>query len=376
MLFGFLIFFQRKEISNELIDESQNKIQFSSEQLKQNISDLLDTTKSNRNIVHIGDSHIQIGEFSKGIKTELANQTAIQESWFFPAGINEELYHPIFKILIPKRGLKYESVRNDQKTLNLGITGRTFQLEKKKNILFCTSKTPFIKLEFLHLKNQHFEFELNNKICNSKITNPVDEHYAITEIGLKKPILNLKLVLKNKSNSTCEFYALRINHDSKNLSYSNFGVSGACFHDFINSNAWQNQLKALRPKLLIVTLGTNDSYKKDFDSIQFKSEIEFFTHQIKETSPNTSLILMSAPDTKFKQQTPLNLKFINQFIQRHCKQNNIAFWDWHKIMGGENSMINWEKQKMSSGDFLHFSSAGYQLFGRNFVKALLGVLNT
>ena len=54
-------------------------------------------------------------------------------------------------------------------------------------------------------------------------------------------------------------------------------------------------------------------------------------------------------------------------------QNDVAYWDLYRMMGGANSMSQWVRHKpaYAGGDYIHFTSAGAQVVGETFARSLL-----
>ena len=45
-------------------------------------------------------------------------------------------------------------------------------------------------------------------------------------------------------------------------------------------------------------------------------------------------------------------------LKNVCLENNIAFFDMYRAMGGRNSMIQWAKNGLASKDYIHFNRKG------------------
>lgn len=377
--FAFIsLCFQKSEDIDTLIQKEYNKIEFVSDQLKENLAYLKTNESTDKSIIHIGDSHVQIGSLYQGIKETLkSNNININEGWFYPAGLQKDYYHPFFNVTNQSNPFIVESIKAKEPQFEVGITGRTFRMSAEKNVFSCSSIRSINTIEFLHKNTKEIKIVFGKRLrfnCKAQVeTKEISPEYAVTSITFKKPTSDFKLTFENKTEKLTEFYAVRVNHLDADVSYSNFGVSGSTYKDFLSSALWQKQLIALKPTIIFITLGTNDSYVKNLDTLKFKTDLENFTQTVKTLLPRTTCVFMSAPDTKFKQNYPPSLAFVNRTIYEHCKSNNLAFWNWNAVMGGYDSMQKWENNKFSSGDWLHFSSFGYQTFGKYFVEALFDV---
>ena len=54
-------------------------------------------------------------------------------------------------------------------------------------------------------------------------------------------------------------------------------------------------------------------------------------------------------------------------------RNDAAYWDLYRMMGGENSMVQWVKHNppLAGPDYIHFTPAGAQKVGETFTQSLL-----
>jgi hypothetical protein len=54
-------------------------------------------------------------------------------------------------------------------------------------------------------------------------------------------------------------------------------------------------------------------------------------------------------------------------------RNEAAYWDLYRMMGGENSMVQWVKHNppLAGSDYIHFTPAGAQKVGETLTRSLL-----
>lgn len=367
ILFLFSFSFVLVESQDDGLNFEENKIDFRNENFEKIINKL--KNKEKIEILHIGDSHIQMGEFSKGIINRLLDDSIkMNKGWFLPNLVFPDLYlnKELTKSSVVFSG---EDIRSFSHHL-VGITGRSFTTKNEKFKLNFNFQNKLSSFEILLEDKDDFELLASKK---SKISSlKIGSSEKIT-LNFKREIKNFKLKFQKAKNPNYCFYAFRgdFSNQKNTSSYSNFGVSGAKFTDFFYSNRFYSQLELIKADLIFLTLGTNDSYSKSFNLEEFSKQLVYFIRKIKEVSPQTELVFMSAPDTKFNGEKPSNLKAINREIEKICQAENVAFWNWFKIMGGENSILIWDKKQLSDKDLLHFSSKGYHLLGKLFAEALI-----
>lgn len=361
---------------HELIQMEHNEIRFETE----NLNSLRQRLKLNQSqeIIHIGDSHIQMGDFSVGfLKILQENNISANQGWIFPSGIFSDLFSSEFRVKKQSQAFETQNIRNNTSSNSLGISGRSFLLHSAQNVIYIKSKNPILTLELLHDNSENVYITPGNgkQKCfkNVSILHEIQSKYTITNLFFQNGVKNFSLNFQKKSEQPIAFYGVRLNHQENKVNYSNFGVSGATFEHFWNAPQLYDQLEVLHPTLIFVTLGTNDSYLSNLDTIAFKTRLSTFTRSVRERLPKAEMIFMTAPDTRYTGTYPPALDFINRTMRNHCKEQQIAFWDWHALMGGKNSMEKWQTNGFTAGDNLHFSPIAYQFFGKLFAKALLEI---
>jgi lysophospholipase L1-like esterase len=370
LLLGIAAILFGKQENKTFVYSEFNTIDFADEQLVANIAKL---KTSSLPIYHIGDSHIQIGEFSKALLSTLKNNNIeIEKGWFLPNIIFPELKYLNCELTCVNREFISNNLNDDKQNLELGITGRTFSFTSRKITLNFNFKKDVSEIKILHQ-------DLPLSIISSKrsiiTTKKLSSGTALTSIKFEKNVKKVRLKFFKENNNTVEFYGLQyLNEKTPNCStYSNFGVSGERISQLLDAKQLLPQIESLEPGLFIFTLGTNDSYAEDFDGGKLRTNLSQFIIKIKEKSPSSSIIIMSVPDTFYQGKRPNNLENVNEIMLSICREYHVGFWDWYSIMGGINSIHEWKENKLVDDDLLHFNSNGYKIFGKLFTEALLRI---
>lgn len=312
----------------------------------------------NFDIVHIGDSHIEMAAFTTGMLAIFKQHGShFQEGWFLP---------PFgFETICQKKDYyRLIDIKRNQE-IN-GLTGRHILLSTGEKRISLRRQNDIRELAFilestekpLKVKCQDREYHLNHGSSGLRVE----------QLKIDKKTKEVNLRFKLASKETAILYGIKINKPKK--TYSNFGVSASTFDEFFSAAKLEKQIALLQPNLIVVSLGTNDSYSPNYDSITFTRRLIHF-QQILSKFKETKAVFMTVPDTYFELKNPPHLEQINRILRRFCREQKIALWDWNAIMGGKGSMILWEKSRFSNGDYLHFSKPVYQKFGVLFGEALL-----
>jgi lysophospholipase L1-like esterase len=88
--------------------------------------------------------------------------------------------------------------------------------------------------------------------------------------------------------------------------------------------------------------------------------------------PNCTFLLTGPGDAnkKYKYKNKNNGK-ASKALENYAKENNIAFYDLQKVMGGFGAINKWFYKGLTSKDKLHLNRAGYELQGLLLYEALM-----
>jgi len=244
-------------------------------------------------------------------------------------------YHVSLKALKKANGLKSDMIR-DGKVLSIPTIGT-----QSKTI----TKTEYIPLDLkaATYTNDYFS------------TAPLDKIVVVPNQEINEFALN-GLVLEN---------------DNSGVLYHSIGVNGAKASDFNKFPLFYEQLPALHPDLVIVSLGTNESFDK-------QSGTQYFTHliqminRIKEHNPGVCVLVMTSPPSV------LHRKFKNTYIEKYAElieenahDNNYAVWNLLDVFGGNKAINRNTAKGYMARDKVHYTKAGYEEQAALFFNAFM-----
>lgn len=335
------------------------------------LNNLSNSQDSIFSVLHIGDSHVEIGQFSGEIKRQLEKKYGKSEdAWMFPYQFFNNQSQKVFPVDTTGTW-KRASIKFPNETKPVGVTGLGFYLSSETGTLTFRSNTFFpeiTKISFLHYYDGN---PLPVKLPKGKLhTHVISKNTAITEITFSSS--EKEYVLEFTKSDNLLVYAIKLNsHPKRGIAYHKFGVAGSTLQQFVeNTPLFMEQIRALKPNLLIVSLGTNDSYIDTLNEQKLLQEVRMFTEKLSRYSSKTTILFTTAPDTKYDDRRPQRLTEINRIIRTIAIENpSIAMWDLHQIMGGDGSVDGWIKKNYLIFDHLHFTTAGYKLQGELFMEA-------
>lgn len=154
------------------------------------------------------------------------------------------------------------------------------------------------------------------------------------------------------------------------------GSSGTVFHK-IDKKLLSESYKAMNVKLLILQYGGNLVPGMNASTEKWTKKI--ITRQIKilkEAYPEADILFIGPADmckqVNGKLQSYPGLNRTIKILREIALEEGLAYWDMHRVMGGNQSMINWVKRKPPLGfsDYIHFTRAGANHMGELFSSSL------
>lgn len=154
------------------------------------------------------------------------------------------------------------------------------------------------------------------------------------------------------------------------------GSSGTVFHK-MDGTLLKSSYEAMNVKLLILQYGgnlvpgmkaENEAWARKIISRQIKT--------LQDLYPEADIVFIGPADMckriNGKLQSYPGLERTIRLLKEIAKEYGLAYWDMHRVMGGNESMIDWVKQTPALGfsDYVHFTRAGAAHMGDLFSSAL------
>ncbi|RUT70327.1 LysM peptidoglycan-binding domain-containing protein [Flavobacterium cupreum] len=191
-------------------------------------------------------------------------------------------------------------------------------------------------------------------------------HYYNSEKALDRIYL-----IPNKSASEFELNGLVLEKDTPGITYSGIGVNGAKFSDYNKYPLFFEQLKALKPDLLIFSLGTNESYD-NMEASAYIRQLQEFISNLKEQKIDVPIIVMTPPPSLHRKRKPnIYVKEYAERINSVAEKDDFAVWDLYDEFGGLNGVRTLRAEGLIGPDFVHYSKKGYEKQGKLFTEAFL-----
>ena len=159
-----------------------------------------------------------------------------------------------------------------------------------------------------------------------------------------------------------EVVAGELESEVEGVEFSYWGKNGARFETFNNNPEYMNKIYSADPDILIVHLGTNDSYSKDFKRDRFVSNITKFYDNVVSRLPDCKIIFVTPFVNRLKTGKEANES------ATQCSDAIVDFASSHEncYVANNNSdygMVFIEDPDLIARDYVHLSSEGYEALG-------------
>lgn len=333
------------------------------------------------NIIHIGGSHIQTDVYSHQVRKKLQNlQPGMNggRGLVFPISVTGSNNPRNYSVSWTGR---WQHCRNTQRNLicNYGLTGMMAVTNDTLATITISNRDSEHKYNTTLLRVFHFDPALAYSVGlaseDAWLVNTITEYPAgYTEIKLNAPVdtFTLEFFRSPDQSSYIEFYGVQLISDDPGIVYHSLGVNGASIPSFLRANLLQEQLSLINPDLVILSLGTNDGFSKNFDPVVYKNNYIQLIEKIKATAPKADIIITVPNDVYLGRKRPnQNTRYQERVIYELAETFNCNIWNFFQVMGGINSVPVWYRNGMIQKDRIHFTPKGYLLKGDLFFNAII-----
>jgi LysM repeat protein/lysophospholipase L1-like esterase len=191
-------------------------------------------------------------------------------------------------------------------------------------------------------------------------------HYYHNESPLDKIYL-----LPHGTRKEYSLSGLVLENDAPGILYHSIGVNGAKAGDYNRFPLFFEQLPSLKPDLVVISLGTNESFDKMAGDV-FLFHLNQFIANVRAQCPDAAILVTTPPPSLFKRKYP------NTFAASYAKgiatqetDKGYATWDMYSEMGGLYSVPRNAKKGYISTDRVHYTKDGYEKQGKLFTEAFI-----
>jgi LysM repeat protein/lysophospholipase L1-like esterase len=331
-----------------------------------------------KNILPLNDSPVGICGFSL-TSTSKSLRLSLQVK-------NKEDYFTTLKIITPNNATLFEQVGDIEKKVTVKTVPKKVVHTIKKGESLSTIADKY-NISVAQLKKE-------NKLTNTKITagktlkiptdqtteksmvrtqyhaNPLEKaanyHFCTSDKAMDRFV-----ILPNKEESLYALNGIVLENNEPGILYHNIGVNGAKYSDYNKHPLFFEQLNALQPDLIIVSLGTNESYGKIAPLVYLK-QVQEFLLKVRTQQPNVDVLIITPPPSYLPHHK------LNTFVDEYAKilvnyaaLGHYAVWDLFQTLGGMHDVNKMYGKGLMSPDRVHYTTNGYQLQGNMLSNMLM-----
>lgn len=170
-----------------------------------------------------------------------------------------------------------------------------------------------------------------------------------------------------------DFWGVLADNDSPGIVYNTIGNNGATYAMYHKIDSFAAQTALLRPRLIIISLGTNEAFGSHAHMAQ---QMQLLIADLRQANPQAKFLLTTPMESQRRGRRGYAVNpavaTVRNIILEFGRQHHIPVWDLYAVAGGEGASRKWlGLQLMNTGDHLHFFESGYDLQGVLLADALL-----
>lgn len=168
------------------------------------------------------------------------------------------------------------------------------------------------------------------------------------------------------------------------IRYTDMGINGATCLTFTHPERIA-AISALKPDLLILSFGTNESHTRKYNSSVHYQQMNELIRLLRDSLPDTPMLATTPPGSyeSYRQRRRKRTYTINprtvtavETICRFADSHRLAVWDLYNLAGGKKAAcVNWQTAGWMRPDHVHYMPEGYALQGYLFYEAILKAYN-
>ena len=333
------------------------------------------TNKKRVHILHIGDSHVQADIFTHETRNLMGGTFGhAGRGMVFPYTTARTHTAADYR---SKHTGKWYYARNVERSpeLPIGVTGVTSRTYDHQSAFKLSFKEGAIRPEFTRLRilMDRTERSFDLRVITGRDTvfvdvfkNAIDSLSDQIWVDMPKGSSEylFELVKNDTLQSYFEIYGISIESpDNRGLLYTSVGINGAGHYSIMRENKLPQHLTDLKPDAIILDVGANDFYQKGMEQERFKDNLVSIIEMFKTYAPDALIILSNSQDIHRGGYSVRACSIFSTMISDIAKSENVAFYDWYRIAGGNQSMKIWKSLHLANRDGVHLTRDGYELKG-------------
>lgn len=387
---------KKKTTSYECVVDSLNKILFLGDDTsRMNIfldkfSSAINGNDTTLNIIHFGGSHVQADVFTNRIRhnfNDMKEGLCSGRGMIFPYSTAKTNNPHNYKV--GSKG-EWRATRNvnEERTDTLGLTGiavttndASAEITIDLNPNDTTKLWRFNRLRLLGYASSPKVsplLKINDTLCLEADFDTISSSYLFT---MEDNHDKFSIIFQQNDSINHDFTVTGIlpENDDNGIIYHSIGVNGAEVSSYLSCENFVNDLELIKPDVAVFAIGINDTFAEEYTDSTFIANYDSLISKIEQVSPDCFYIFITNNDSfrkeKIDGQTYYHVNEhgdnAREVFYLLAERHDAAVWDLFGIMGGMESMKQWEEEGLAKKDKIHFTNKGYTLIGDLFFDALI-----
>jgi lysophospholipase L1-like esterase len=336
-------------------------------------------------IIHIGDSHIQGDYLTQPIRRNFQRRFGNAGRGLIIPGRVASTNESFNIVTCSEVFWNSKRCSYPDQPLPIGVSGITISTAAPNATLDIYMRDlwldyKFNKVKLFYLKDSSaYNFILRDTLNKElgriefKEKDPV-KNYSTAILSRPVEAIRIETVKGNSFQNQATIFGLSLENGASGVLYHSIGVNGAKYKHYNAAQFFAEQTAALKPLLIIVSLGTNEALDYPHLDVMFFQHLNDLITSLKQNNPNAKFILTTPPEAyRLKTEPNPGIKKIRERILQYAVDNGLSFYDTYKALGGEHSAKSWRECGYLRADGIHFSREAYEyqanLFFNAFIKS-------
>ncbi len=342
--------------------------------------------KGNLKIMHIGGSHVQAGTLTRQLRNDLLSLRPALDGGrglVFPFSAAHTNNPSSFTVNYEGSWKVTKNVQREPDH-RLGLTGISLSASDDKASVMVTTvardpkpQDPTFRFNDVKVLGYSSVGERVPVVVLAKgdtlvgCKAPEDSCYSF---ALPELTDSVKIATKGQGEFTLT--GIFLDNPFPGISVTGIGVNGASLGSYSKCPDLENDLRLVKPDLVIFAVGINDATATNFSVDDFVARYKVLVSRVRSVNPDCALLFVSNNDSfrRIRRKGYVvnsNGKLAEQGFLRLGKDCDAGVWDLFDIMGGLGSMRKWEEAGLAKRDKIHFTEKGYELVGDLLFNALM-----
>ena len=339
-------------------------------------------------ILHYGDSQIEMDRISSDLRQGLQERFGGLGTGFFPALSNV----PSASISRSASGAFVQyTMYGDSTTVRAGHNrygplAQVVQLTEGGTVTLRPTKSKYAKEIAKEFSSISILYGRPSKDFDVKIVADTLKPRVVTQKGESGAVLQTWHFARPVPKATlritgsAEIYGISADGDG-GVAVDNVPLRGCSGNIFtrISKPLMADCLDMTDTRLIILQFGGNYMPVTRNSKVieQYMEQITAQLQYFHEVAPQAKLLFIGPSDmgksVDGRVVTWPRLPELVDSLKSTALRNDAAYWDLYRMMGGENSMVQWVKHNppLAGPDYIHFTPAGAQKVGETFTQSLL-----